>query len=501
MTARRRVDVFFILYLTAIVGFVVVSKERDRTDKEMQLLNEQIVRTLIPAVPLRMEGDTMRCYVDADSSGIVIGSPRPFHTRVFVGDIAPEDDVTLSVHSVLYEDTLTAPDLVLLGMRSAVGTITDNAVAFPVAMTFPRTGTYAVNFRARTRRIHEVGDGVFVYRDRRFDTTLIPRATIREIERSDATLTVVVEDTSIAVPRTLQELRIEAERGDIVSAVGFEERNTLRVNLGWADPDVRIVRGGGRLRQKSRSDRERVFVWTGTVSAIPDTIEVEARTRRDAGGKDIARTRFSVRGEMPFLRLPRLETAYSGEELRFDLRVAGLDDEAAYRWKLFESAGDGTPVLKTEGRGTIVNYRIPNSFAGKALIIDALYDGRPYRVYARRSHAVAESRFVLRVVDPPTRIDLDLPARAPVTETFGFTASRYMDERFRGEQPIERLAGVQVEVRDEKGSTLETDVWMVRKGTFEFTIVDRQRARVRGQRVMVTVRAGEGSARRSIVLD
>lgn len=500
MAARRRVDIFFILYLTAIVAFVVVSKERDRTDKEMQALNEQIVQTFIPAVPLRTEGDTLRCYVDADSSGIVVGTPVPFRTRLFIDDIAPEDDVTVSVHSVLFEDTLTTPDMVALGSRTAVGSISDNIVAFPVTATFPRTGMYEINLGAAARRVHEIDDGVFEYRGRRFDTTLISRQTLRRVEEAVATLTVLVEDTSLSQPRNLQDLRITAERTDIASAVGFEERNTLRVNLAWADPDVRIVRGGGALRLDGRSEHDAEYLWTGTVSSVPDTVIVEARTQRDAGGKDVAQARFAVRGDVPFLSTPRLETVYAGEEIRFDVRVSGLGDESAYRWQLYEEAGNSARLLKAEGRGTLVTYRIPNSYAGKTLLIDARYSGRSYRVYSRRSHAVGDSHFPLRVVDPSTRIAFEIPARAPVTTTFGFTASRYADERFRGEQPVDRLADVEVEVYGENGAQFETEVWMVRKGVFEFAIVDRQRTRVRGQRVLITIRAGDGLQQRSIVL-
>ena len=499
MATRRRVDVFFILYLTAIVAFVVVSKERDRIDQEMQELNEQIVRTLIPPVPLRAERDTLRCYVDADSSGMVIGSPLPFRTRVYVEDIAPEDDVTLTVHSVVFEDTLTAPDLVSIGSRSGVGAISDDIVAFPVTAVFPRTGTYQINLRASARRVHEIADGVFVYRGRSFDSTLISRDILRDVEERIGVVTVLVEDTSLAQPRSLEGLELTATRGGIASAVGFEERNLLRVNLGWADPSVRIIRGGGRLGVVSRSDREISYLWSGVVSSIPDTVEVEARTHRDAGGKDIARVTFPVSGVVPFLPAPRLDVVYSGEEIRFDVRVSGLDDQAAYEWKLFEEAG-GARLLKAEGRGSLVVYRIPNSFAGKTLEIDAQYDGRVYRVYSRRSHAVGDSRFRLRVVEPPTRIGIDLPDRAPVSANFRFTASRYQEERFRGEQPIDRLADVDVDVRSERGDVFETDVWMVRKGEFEFGLVDRQASRVRGQRVMITIRAGDGTLRRSVFL-
>lgn len=500
MAARRRVDIFFILYLTAIVGFIVVSKEREKSNTEMQEMNEQIVRTLIPPVPLHPERDTLRCYVDADSSGVVVGDPIAFRTRMYVRDISPEDDVTLSVHSVVYNETLTSPDLVSLGSRLAVGQVHDNIVAFPVALTFPRTGRYDVNFTARAQRVHEVEPGVFTYRGLRFDSTLIPRRLIGEVESSAHSLTVIVVDTSVDAQRPIQDLQLSLERENITSAIGFEEANSIQVNLGWANPDVSLVRGGGALRRISRSDRSVEYEWRGTVSSIPDTVVVEARVSRGAGGKDIVQASFAVSGVLPFLPIPRPERVFSGEEINFDISVSGLDEPARYGWKLYEEAGQGSRILKAEGRSPRVLYRIPNSFAGKTLIIDARYGGQPYRVYSRRSYIVGGSRFILRVIEPPTRIELAFPDRVPVASSFRFSASRYSNPRFRGEQPVARLADVSVEIRDNQNRELKADVWMVRKGEFEFSLVNRKPIRKGGERVMLTVRAGGSTVRRSLEL-
>jgi hypothetical protein len=477
-----------------------VSKEREKSNTEMQEMNEQIVRTLIPPVPLHPERDTLRCYVDADSNGVVVGDPLAFRTRMYVRDISPEDDVTLSVHSVIHNETLTSPDLVFLGARTAVGQVHDNVVAFPVAMTFPRTGRYDVNFTARAHRVHEVETGVFTYRGIRFDTTLISRALIREVERSAHALTVIVQDTSIDAPRPLQDLQLSLERETISSAIGFEEANRIQINLGWANPDVSLIRGSGALRRVSRSDRSLEYEWRGTVSSIPDTVIVEARVSRDAGGKDIARGSFAVSGVLPFLPIPRPEKVFSGEEINFDVSVSGLDEPGQYSWKLFEEAGLGSRILKAEGRSPRVLYRIPNSFAGKTLIIDARYEGQPYRVYSRRSYVAGGSRFILHVIEPPTRIELAFPFRAPVASSFRFSASRYSNPRFRGEQPVARLADVEVELRDQENRELEADVWMVRKGEFEFSLVNRNVIRKGGERVMITIRAGGSTVRRSLEL-
>ena len=499
MATRRRVDIFFILYLTAIVGFVVVSKERDQRDKDMLERNNEIIRTLIPPVPLHPERDTLRCYVDADGSGIVVGAPAGLQTWMYVRDIEPQDSVSLSVHSVVFADTLVSSDIVRIGPRTGIGQMQDNLVAFPVFLELERRGRYEITFTARARRVHEA-DGTFRYRGVRFDSTLVSRALIREVERNARGIVVIAEDTSLAVPKSVPEVSIEAERGDIVSAVGFEERNLIRVNLGWASPAVSVVRGGGTLRLRSQDARGAEYLWSGTVTGIPDSVTIEARAFRGAGGKDIARTSFTVSGELPFLSTPRPVRAYSGEEINFDVSVSGLADAQRYRWKLFESTGSGQPILKAEGRGPRVQYRIPSLYGGRRFIVDASYDGRRYRVYSRRAHTVGDSRFDLDVVEPPIRIEAELPARASKADAFGFTASRYHHPRFRGEQPVDRLGDVAVEVRNEGGLTIDTDVWMVRKGEFEFSLRERERIRRGGERVSMVIRAGGSTLRRSVDL-
>jgi len=497
---RKRIDIFFILYLTAILGFVVVSRERDKIDEGMHELNEQIVRTFVPPVPLRPEGDTLRCYVDADSNGIVIGDPRVFETKVFAGDITPDDAVSLSLHSVIHDGTLTTPDIVSIGPRTAAGEIADQEVFFPVTGLFPRTGVYHVNIAAKARRVHESSPGVFVYRGKQFDTSLVSREMIASVEQSRLTMTVVVEDTSLDHMTSLQSLQIEAARAEITSAIGFEERNTVTINLGWAAPTMTIVRGGGQLRELTRTDRMVEYVWSGAVTSMPYTVEIEARANRGAGGRDIARTRFSVSGIQPFLRMAPPDMVFAGEDINFDISVEGLDNPAQYSWRLFEEVGQGEPLLKMEGRGSRVAYRIPNSYADKHLVVEARYNGRPYRFISRASYASGSSRFALPVVEPPTRIGLDLPARAAATASFRFTASKYNDIRFRGEQPIDRLADVQVELTNEEGNVLASDVWMMRKGEFEFSLENRTSIRKGGERIIVRIHAGGNTAQRSIQL-
>ncbi len=500
MAKRRRIDIFFILYLTAIVGFVVVSIERDKIDETMKELNKQIVRTFVPPVPMVPESDTLRCFVDADTSGRVIGDPVLYRTKVLVRDIVPEDEITFTLHSVILDGTLSSKDMVSIGTRVGTGEMGDHSVYFPISVIFPRTGVYHLNFTALSSRIHEHNTGEFTYRGISFDTTLVNRDMIKSIEQTGLTLTVVVEDTSLDRPSSMQPLNVGVSRLSISSAVGFEAHNTVTVNLGWANPTVSVSRGGGELNEISRSDRSIEYRWSDTVSSIPDTIEIMARTKRMAGGKDIAFARFAVNGTPPFLRSAPPERLYAGEDINFDISVQGLDDPQMYSWRLYENAGSGEPLLKLEGLGPRVIYRIPNSYADRRLTVDARYTGRRYRTLSRNSHAAAISRFAFPVFEPPTRIEIQLPARAPASATFHFLASRYSDIRFRGEQPVDRLADIQVEVTKQNGAHLETDVWMTRKGEFEFALVNRAAISDKGERVVVRIRIAGSSEQRSLML-
>lgn len=459
----------------------------------MTMHNERIIRTFLPQVPVHFERDTVRWYVGADSSGIISGDIPVMHERVYVHDIREDDAISLSLHSVIHEGVFISGEIVQLGGRTAVGALHDNVVSFPVSASFPRTGMYHINLVARARRVHETAPGIFTYDGTVLDTTIVPRAMIASLEQSGVSLAVQVIDTSIRQPKTLEALQLEAERTTIASAVGFEESNIITGNLGWSGPDVRIIRGGGRLETIAGADRSTRYRWTGTVTAVPDSVVIEARLHRNAGGKDIARTAFTVTGTEPYLHRPLPEVLYAGEDLRLDIAIAGLDEDAAYSWTLFEAAGDGDLLLKGEGRGAQVQYRIPNSYGGKQLILEARYRGRPYRYISSQTHAAGRSRFVLPVQEPPTQIQPAFPARASALETFRFTASRYVDARFRGEQPIERLADVRVEIRDEENNLIRTDVSMIRKGEFAFIIQDKDLIRASGERVIVQVHAAEAT--------
>jgi len=495
---RRRFDIFLVLYLTAIVAFAVVSRERERGDEEREERLRKLVSTFIPPLPMRFERDSVRWYVDADDeSGLVAATVPPLETSILIHDIDPDDEIGMSMHSVTYNDTLIAPDAVAIGERLGHGRITDRTVRFPVKARFDRVGTYTVHVTGKAMRVHTAEQGDLEYRERRFDTTLVSRRTVEELERGRASLTVRVIDTSMSAVKTFESLRLVAERQDIASAIGFVETNIIQVNLGWFSPVVEIVRGGGRLVRISSSEKLVEYRWEGVVHSSPETVEIEARLDRQAGGKDVARVAFNVRGDEPVLLTPRSRVVYSGEELSMDLRVAGLTDENAYSWVLSEQGGPNELINKLEGRGPLVQYRLPNSYSGKTLVVMARYGGRPYRYISPRSYEAGPSVFSFPVVLPPVRIETEFPRSVKPSQVFRFDVSRFKDERFRGEQPVERLADVQVEALAANGTPVDIDLYMIRKGQFEF-VFSNSSAALKAGRVFVTIHCFGATVRRDV---
>ncbi len=492
MARRRRVDIFLILYLTAIVGFAVVSRERERTDTERRSRYEKLVRTFIPPLPVLPERDTIRYYVGAeDGSGIVNDAPRHFSTKIFVQDIDPDDQVTMVLHSIILDNTLTAPGLLRVGERTGYGAVQDRVIYFPLTGSFPRTGTYTINLVAHARRIKRSDGGTLEYRGIHVDTAHVPFGLMTALERSSATLTVQVIDTSLTRPKTLEPLSIQVGRENITSAVGFEEQNLVQVNLGWSVPSVSIVRGSGALHSVSLSDRVAEYRWVGTVSSFPDTIVIEARLNRDAGGKDIARARFVVSGSEPLLIEQPPQHLYAGEEMSVNMRVNGLNETELYSWSLFEDAGRNELLLKASGKGPVITYRIPTSYTGKRLVLETRYQGRLYSYVSTRSYQSGVSRISLPVETPPTRIVASIPDRAPANAAFRFSVSRYSQQRFMGEMPLDRIADVSVEIVNSKNRSLETSVSMIRKGEFEFELANTGSIAPGGEQIIIKIRAGD----------
>lgn len=501
MGRRRRVEIFFVLYLTAIVGFIVISREREKHETALHTTMENIFRSFIPPLPLAFVQDTVYWYVDADSSRRVAPSQQMFETAVIAGDIGFDDRVSVSVASATRNGLLVSPGIARLGSRRGYGGLTERRIAFPVHCVFANTGTYRVNVKARAERMHLEGDSVLRYRDHRISASWLDASTRRRLESNTATLTVVVEDTSLTTGRAMEALRMTVSRPTIETAFGYQETNTVTLNHAWFEPSVRLVRGPGRLSRVASTSRDVVYRWIGTVSGARDSVLLEARIAREAGGKDLATASFMIQACDPILTTSLPQRVFAGEDLRAVIRVAGLNEDTAYAWTLFEVADVGSPVKKDSGRGPVIQYRIPSSFAGKRLVVAATYGRRQYRFIDQTTYTGSASRFEFPVSDPPVRIAFTPDARAHVASKFQFTAAMYENPSYRNARPVGTIKDISVVVKNQRGVVVPTIVAMVGKGRFEFSLADKKFIRLGGEWIDIAIRVGGGAVDRRVFMD
>ncbi len=500
MMRRRRVEIFFVLYLTALVGFVVVSKERDKHDLRVDQQKENFLKAFLQPVEIEFPNDTLWWYVSSPSKDGELRVSAPLVADIKIHDIGPEDSVRLVVNSITYNNLLVSPKSVHPVGRRVFGDFSDRIVRYPVECRFKRTGTYVVTLAAKTNRIHFHDEHSYAYNGIVFPKEYISRELLEKIEDSRAQLTVIVEDTSAAKPILAPNLVLTPEKTVVTSALGFEEMNNLQVNLSFNKPVVRMVEGPGRLERQGSDGKVDSYIWRGPVRKYPYDVIVEARVARKAGGKDIARTRFTVEPVLPYLVESLPESVYSGEVLSMNVKVQGLDNDNLYSWKLFESAGRGPLITKFDGIGPKVFYRIPSGFTGKTLIVKAMYNGRPYLQYDAVSGKRTESSFSVPVVDAPVQIEGEFPQKLTVGEVYRFTAYRYSLIEYRYDQPVSGLDDVKVTLMRKNGKPVQTNVRMLAPGRFEFAVIYNDDIPSGGLKLDMKVHVNEASIEKSVIL-
>jgi hypothetical protein len=487
---KKRFEVFFILYLMAIVVLAVLSKERDRFDSELRQRTENIVRTLLAPVPISLENDTLFVFVDAAGTADVIrAGVRPFVTTLTLTDIGPEDDVRISLSSILRDNVLISPQAVRILGRRAVGSLEERTVVFPVECTFTRKGTYSLRFTTETKRVREHIPGFYTFRGTVFSDSLIPPSVLRGAETAIRTLTVVVEDTSIAVPLPVDPIEVSFSRDAVTTALGFEEDNPITITQAFLDPDIRLVKGAGHIDRQNTGAALPLYSWRGIATKRLDSIVVQSRVHRQAGGKDISRTSFVLRAVPPFLRQAPPEVLYAGEDLFASIAVDGLDNEALYSWQLFEIVSTGAVARKDSGVGPVIRYHIPNNFVGKTMRVLGHYKGRPYRCITRVSYSGSPAVFDMPVVEPPLQIALTLPATVTAAQVFQFTAMRYSSPRYANDWPVASLQDLHISMMKEDGTAIRVIPEAIAKGRFRFMIADRSAISPSGNRVVLTIRS------------
>lgn len=492
MDRRRRLEVFFILYLAALAAFVVVSRERTAQDARRTRETIALLSRLVPKLPLDVEGDTVIFRVVADDDGRILGG-MPASFDLLVSDIDPTDSITVRTHALTHDSSLVPSGAVRIGGRRGVGTFAQRIVRFPVTCAFTKTGMYNVHLRARARRMHVVSDSLWSYHGSLLPVNDVTRRLVEEAEQAGISVPVRVVDTTRRTKKPCVPMTVRTSAQIVESGVGMHEFVQITANNGSYAPWLRIVRGGGRLTPLTLDERESTWRWDGTITEWPDSVVIEAEIDRGAGALDLARTSFRVQPHLPVLEVPLPEHAYAGEDLICDLRVQGLRNPDLYSWTVFEEASDGKGIEKAAGTGPRVSYHIPNNYVGKRLSLEVRYKDSSYRYIDPVSHAGGPSVFTFTVLQPPVRIDIAPPAVLRPGQIVEFRAAAWHSEAYRTEQPVSKLSDVKVSLVMADGRIMQANTSMIRRGVFLFSFDNSLAVAAGGESAVLHISARESS--------
>ncbi len=484
---RRRFDVFFILYLTAILGFVVITHQRSKTSNDIEQKAYDIARTFLPPARMEFDADTLFWYVDADDqTGETRRGPQDFSSRLIIHDITVEDSVTVTSISHTRNDTVRFDPIVTIGPMRGADDPDGRMASVPFTCSIRKTGVYRIAFMGKTRRVHGMAGGSRTYRGISFTTDLVPDTLIDRLETTHDTLTAIVRDTSVTNPTTGEPLMVQASQPVLVGAIGFETSTTLVTNLGWKKPTFRIVRGGGVLEPAGADLRESTVRWRGTPRLTTDTVVIDAAIDRGAGGRDHARTSFVVNAVAPVLEQSVPSVLYAGEEASFSVRVRGLDDPASYAWS----------IDNTMGKGSIVSMRIPSDYGGRTIRLRATCHGSLYPWRDPVRHTSGRSEFAIPVVEPPMHIVFTPPPDPSWRTVFTFTAARWSDPKYLLAAPVKDLDQIHVQAMRSNGANLRVELAMVRNGLFAFNLENGDM--VKGETIELVITCGEAVLTRTV---
>jgi len=498
---KKRVEIFFILYLSAVVGFVLITKEQEHLRAGFERRMTNLMKTFLAPVTIEFESDTLYCYVSADASGILSTRSQQFSTNVLVRDIGPDDSIAMKLVSISRNDVLISPNIVKIGERRGLGTLGEMTVFFPLSIRLMHTGTYNLKLHALTNRIHPAGGGKLRYRTTVFDSTIISDVMHTEVENSIADITLIVLDTAVVTSRSVEPLRMVISQPEMNTVFGREVENALSVNHAWFEPVVRIISGPGRIEHGTSTSSQAKFFWKGAISTTFDSVVLESRIDRKAGGKDIARGTFFLHAQEPMLIIPYPSNVYAGEDLSCNVSVTGLGIEKEYSWQLFEISASNVLVKKASGVGPQIQYHIPNNFSGKRLFLVARYQGKEYQYIHPLSYQKSDSRFEWRVNDAPIQIRFSPTGHFSASRNYRFSVSQFSDPKYNADNPLSDLSEVSVTLAKANGTNLRVLVERLNApGQFQFMIENKNLLASSGEMVTVFIRAHGQEVQKTIMM-
>lgn len=245
------------------------------------------------------------------------------------------------------------------------------------------------------------------------------------------------------------------------------------------------------------------WVLRGKVDQPGDvTLAVWGRDRRGLGVKSNApRIEHALHAQIPTSTHAPPLGAFINEPFTLNLAVQGYENTSAYSWRLLL---DGAPVK--EGKGTIVQYDVPEDALGKKLVINALYKNAPYqRALDSTAKSMQSSDFEFVVTEPIDRIvqesfgqgrDYNL---SQIFQFYAVRCGRCVSTNQRAIDAREISVSVEADGRDVleeyRTETIMNNAGLPAQTKVTFWLNRRMKVDKNGTDAVITVRAGTAPAK------
>jgi hypothetical protein len=495
---KKQLEIFFIFYLTSLAGFIVLTLEKNKSSAQIYRQQERFLRAFLKPPDIRFDSDTVFWYVAGSDSGEIRESSLPFKAQMYLTDFNVEDSLQVKPYALHFGNTYISPSEITIGERKAYGAFSDLRVSFPIEASLKRVGTYSLDVEVHASYLHRVSPSEIRFHDRTFPSDILESEALENLQTQRKRLTIIVEDTSRQHAKFAKHLVLNCERSIVSSALGFEDSNRVSTNLDYLEPTFRIVKGSGRMEKRTSNLNTTAYIWIGQVKYQTDTICIEARLHREAGGSDIARSSFVVRGETPLLQHSIPDVCFAGEGLRADLRVNGLSDPASYSYSLSILRADGEQIISRGNKGPAINMLVNSENIDKVLRIRAYYNGRPYRFVSPTSLSGGSSQFDIPIKTPPYHIEFNPPQRVGTSYLYEFRIYRYNDAKYKELVTIADPRSIQFEMVKISGERIRLVAEALRSGYLRYRIASPQQVQPKGEEVAIEIKTPQTSIRKKL---
>jgi hypothetical protein len=315
-----------------------------------------------------------------------------------------------------------------------------------------------------------------------------------------------VQQVRVLLENSFQRLR-EAKQFKLIlvnppTRVALGQEFAVEIGVEGVDPRsvVEIKSTIGEVKPVEGGEK---WILRGKIDQPGDAIlAVWGRDRRGLGVKSNApRIEHALHALPPAPLAAAPIGAFINEPFTLNLAVQGYENTSAYSWQL---SLDGAPVK--EGKGTIVQYDVPEDALGKKLVVNALYKNATYqRALDSTAKSMQSSDYEYVVTEPIDRIvqesfgqgrDYNL---SQIFQFYAVRCGRCVSSNLRAIDAREISVSAEADGRDileeYRTETIMNNAGLPAQTKVTFWLNRRMKVNKNGTDVTITVRAGKAPAK------